>query len=119
MNGDRRSSERFHIECPVTASILGRSKGHVLRSGTLRDIGTDGACFSLGEPLELGTLLRLQVHFVNPSRGVTTMLFEGNVTRAGREPRYEIALRFRRSGRFLRGPRQLLQEKQGPEIGTA
>ncbi|HEV2495932.1 MAG TPA: PilZ domain-containing protein [Terriglobia bacterium] len=120
MNGDRRCSERFHIECAVTASILGRGKGHDLKSGTLRDIGVGGACFYLGEPLEVGTLLRLQVHFVNPSRGIATMLFEGNVMRAGGEPRYEIALQFRRSGRFLRGSPHALREKQeAPQIGTA
>jgi PilZ domain-containing protein len=120
MNGDRRRSERFHIECAVTASILGRGKGHNLKSGTLRDIGIGGACFCLGEPLEVGTLLRLQVHFVNPSRSVTTILFEGSVMRNGREPRYEIALQFRRSGRFLRLNLHAQREQRGmPQIGTA
>jgi len=119
-NGDRRRSERFQIECAVTASILGRGKGHDLKSGTLRDIGIGGACFYLGERIEVGTLLRLQVHFVKPSRRVTTMLFEGSVMRVGREPRYEIALQFRRSGRFLRASSHALPAELGtPQIGTA
>lgn len=113
MDGERRRSERFHIQCAVTASILGRGKGHNVKSGTLRDIGIGGACFYLGEPLEVGTRLRLQVHFVKPSRGVTTVMFEGSVMRASRERECEIALQFRSSGRFLRGNSPTLVEKQG------
>lgn len=120
INGDRRRSERFQIECAVTASIAGRGKGRDLKSGTLRDIGVGGACFYLSEPLEVGALLRLQVHFVNPNHRVTTMLFEGSVTRIGSEPRYEVAVQFRRSGRFLRASSHMLREEHGtPQIGTA
>lgn len=100
--GDRRRSERFHIECPVTVVVLGRGKGRELGPGRLYDIGIGGARFRLGEQLGIGTRLRMHVAFPSPNRGVSRVRFEGTVTRAGPEPQYETAMQFHRGGRFLR-----------------
>jgi len=103
VSGDRRRAERYYFECTVTASAIGRGKGHELKVGTLCNIGVGGACFRLDERLELGTQLRLQVHFLTPSGRTTTLLFEGRVVRARPAgPEYEIVLEFRRGGGFLR-----------------
>lgn len=104
MDGDRRGSTRFYIECPVSATIWNRGgKRQISRCGTLRDIGTGGACVLLAEPVEAGGAVRLLVHFFNPLRGRSTrVLFIGRVTRTTYDPRalsYKIALEFRRGGR--------------------
>jgi len=101
-HGDRRDSERFHIECSATVSVLGKGQKRELEPERLEDIGLGGARFSLGEPLEVGTRLRLHLHLPSPRGGVTTLRFEGVVARATHDPRCEVAMQFRRSGRFLR-----------------
>ena len=101
-HGDRRDSERFHIQCSATVSVLGRGQRRELEPEGLEDIGLGGARFFLAEPLEVGTRLRLHLRFPSPTGGVTTLRFEGVVARATYCPRCEVAMQFQRSGRFLR-----------------
>lgn len=69
--------------------------------GELLDIGVGGARLHLGQSLAAGTRVMLDVHF--PAGGtVTTVRFEGAVTRAQKKPRGEIVVRFHRTGRIFR-----------------
>ena len=70
--------------------------------GHLCDIGTHGARFQLNRQLSVGQILVLLVHFQDAEKGVTTVRFLGTVTRAQAGPVSQIAVRFRRGGRFLR-----------------
>jgi hypothetical protein len=45
----------------------------------------------------------LHVHFSHSNERVTTVRFEGIVKRVDPHPPYEIAVQFRRGGRFVRG----------------
>lgn len=101
MHLDRRQARRFRVERPVTVSILGRGKHRALESAALRDIGERGARLALGEPLDAGTRLRIDVRFPG-SNGATNIRFEGWVIRVGGGPGYEVAVRFQCGGRFVR-----------------
>ncbi len=101
-HGDRRHEKRFRIECPVTVETLAKNKGGEAAIGRLYDIGAHGARLYLSQPLEVGTAVVLRAHFTNPSKGVTRIRFEGIVVRSHRQAQYEIAVRFRFAGKFLR-----------------
>jgi len=80
----------------------GRDRG--LERGELVDVGEGGARLHLSQPLPVGTRVRLHICF--PTSGAaTTVRFEGAVTRAHDQPRYEIVVRFHRSGVILRNER--------------
>jgi hypothetical protein len=102
---NRRVVKRFRIECPVTVWIRSRRKEVLPEQGRLCDIGVDGARVSLNRPLRVGTRVVLHVHFANPMQGSTTVRFEGVVGRAEQRFGFEIAVHFRRSGRFVQGGR--------------
>lgn len=101
-SGEKRHAKRFEIDCPVTVGIRGRGNGHGLEQGRLHDIGVRGARFCLSRPLGVGTRIILHIHFRDASERVSTVRFEGIVTRAKQVPPHEIVVRFRRGGRFLR-----------------
>ena len=99
---EKRATRRFELRCPVTIKIRGQGKKREVTEGQLWEIGTGGAQISLPHALEEGTPLTVDVHFSHPNGSITTIRFEGVVARASREPRYEIVVQFRHSGRFLR-----------------
>jgi len=99
---EKRGSTRFAISCPVTVSIRGRGTRPEVTEGVLEEIGVGGARVSVPHPLEVGTPVTLDVHFSHPDGNITTVRFEGAVARASQNPGYDIAVRFRRRGRFLR-----------------
>lgn len=77
----------------------GRDRG--LNRGEVVDVGVGGARLHLSQPLPVGTRVMLDICF--PTSGAaTTVRFEGTVTRAQEQPRYEIVVRFHRSGMILR-----------------
>lgn len=100
MLSDRRQSSRFHVECPVTVSIV--SRGHRQQTAKLRDIGERGARILMSEPLDVGTRLRLDVQLPGRKRGLATVCFEGAVTRVSRGAGCEVAVQFRSGGHFIR-----------------
>ncbi len=101
--GEKRRAKRFEIDCPVTVAVLSPRNGGALRHGRLRNIGVRGARFQLDYPLQVGAVILLHVHFPHSQEQVTTARFEGIVARVdGDDPR-EVAVQFRRGGRFLRG----------------
>jgi hypothetical protein len=69
--------------------------------GVLCDIGVDGARLALKQPVPPGTKITLFAHFRAPEEQVTTIRFEGIVQRLHEEPRFEIAVNFQGTGRFL------------------
>ncbi len=102
---EKRRPKRFEIECPVTVAVLSPRNGGRMTKGKLRNIGERGARFQLGRPLKVGMRILLYVHFSQADEQVTTLRFEGIVTRVHlhQQPPHEIAVQFRRGGRFLRG----------------
>jgi hypothetical protein len=100
---EKRQAERFEIDCAVTVAILSPRNGEGMKRGRLRNIAVRGARFHLGHPLVVGARILLHVHFSHSSERVTTVRFEGIVMRVHHQPPYEIAVQFRRGGRFLRG----------------
>jgi hypothetical protein len=56
---------------------------------------------ALEQPVPPGTKLTLFVHFQAPQKQVTTIRFEGIVQRLQEEPRFQIAVDFQGTGRFL------------------
>jgi hypothetical protein len=48
-----------------------------------------------------GTKISLFAHFRDPENQVTTIRFEGVVQRLREEPRFQIAVNFQGTGRFL------------------
>jgi hypothetical protein len=99
---EKRASERLAISCPVTLSVRGRGTRPEVTEAVLEEIGIGGARVSVPHPLEVGTPVTLDVHFSHPDGSIATVRFEGVVARASQNPRYDIAVRFRRRGRFLR-----------------
>lgn len=97
------AEKRFEIESPVTVGVKVFGNGRALKLGRLRDIGVRGARFVLQEPLPVRAVIVLLVHFRDPFQRVTTLEFEGVVERVRMEPSCEIAVRFRKGVRFLRG----------------
>jgi hypothetical protein len=95
-----RKGERYEIRCPVTIELL--SRGSEQQSGELQDISMKGARFCCKRGLSIGTEIRLSVHFTHPENGVTTVVFEGAVSRTSDSSPYEIVASFRNSGSFLR-----------------
>ncbi len=80
------------------------------------DIGMNGARLRLEHPLPVGRVLVIYVHFQDPEKGVTTVRFVAIVIRAQAGLPHEIAVQFRRRGRFLR---DRLEGARGLENPTA
>jgi len=98
---EKRNGKRFAMNCPVSLKVLGRGKRHEAERGELLDVGEGGARLHLSQPLPVGTRVMLDICF--PTSGAaTTVRFEGTVTRAHEQPRYEIVVRFRGNGAILR-----------------
>ena len=105
--GEKRNGKRFGMDCPVSLKVLSRGKRHEAERGEVVDVGVGGARLHLSQPLPVGTRVMLDICF--PTGGAaTTVRFEGTVTRAQEQPRYEIVVRFHRSGRILRSELEAL-----------
>jgi len=96
-----REAKRFAIRCPVTVHLSNGPNHKVKVQGVLYDIGVDGAQLVLEQPVPPGTKISLFVHFRGPEKQVTTIHFEGFVQRLHEEPRFETAVSFQGTGRFL------------------
>lgn len=93
--------KRFEIRCPVTVQVSNGQNHTVKVQGVLYDIGVDGARVALEQPVPPGTKITLFAHFRDPEEQVTTIRFEGTVQRVQEEPRFQIAVNFHGTGRFL------------------
>jgi hypothetical protein len=98
----RGGERRYEIDCPVTVQIHGRSDGHALEKGRLRDIGLRSVRCNLEHAIEAGVPVTMHVHFSHPSGKTTTLVLKGTVERAQQGPPYEITVRFQGGARFLR-----------------
>lgn len=96
-----REARRFEIRCPVTVQVSNGPNHKVEVQGVLYDIGVDGARVALRQPVPPGTKITLLAHFQAPEEQVTTVRFEGTVQRLHEEPRFEIAVNFQGTGRYL------------------
>lgn len=100
---ENRRAQRFEIECPISVAVLSPRNGGGVMRGELRNIGVRGARFHLPYPLAVGMRVLLHVHFSHLNDGVTTVRFEGVVTRVHGQPGLEFAVQFQGGGKFLRG----------------
>lgn len=114
---ERRRGERFSIQCTVTIAAEDRGKIVEVQRADLQDIGAYGARFHASRKLEIGTRITLDVNFPSPRKGVTTLHFEGVVTRSG--IRDETAVEFNQAGKFLKRGFELLQEPKPGKAGSA
>jgi hypothetical protein len=96
-----RDAKRFEIRCPVTVQVSNGQKHKVNVQGVLYEIGVDGARVALEQPVPPGTKISLFAHFRGPEEQVTTIRFEGIVQRLQEEPRFQIAVSFQGTGRYL------------------
>jgi hypothetical protein len=96
-----RGAKRFEIRCPVTVQVSNGPNHSVKVQGVLYDIGVDGARVALKQPVAPGTKITLLAHFRGPDDEATTIRFDGIVQRVHEEPRFEIAVNFRGTGRYL------------------
>jgi c-di-GMP-binding flagellar brake protein YcgR len=102
MNRGVRKHKRFDIRCPVTVHLSHGLNHEAEVPGVLYDIGLGGAKLGLEQPLPPGTEITLFVHFQDPDKLVSsTVRFEGTVKRLNEEPRFEIGVGFRGTGRFI------------------
>jgi len=115
-----RDAKRFEIRCPVTVQVSNGHNHKVKVQGVLHNIGVDGARVALKQPVPPGTKITLFAHFRDPEEHITTIRFEGTVQRVREEPRFEIAVGFHGTGRFLQ--KQLVdihaEDPAGPDGGT-
>jgi hypothetical protein len=110
-----RNTKRFEIRCPVTVQVSNGHNHQVKLHGVLYDIGVDGARVALKQPVPPGTKITLFAHFQAPEEQVTTIRFEGTVQRLREMPRFEIAVDFHGTGRFLQ--KQLVDLRAGKTAG--
>jgi hypothetical protein len=96
-----RKAKRFEIRCPVTVQLSNGQNHKVKVQGELYDIGFDGARVALDQTVPPGTKITLFAHFRDVEEQVTTIRFEGIVKRLREEPRFQIAVNFQRTDRFL------------------
>ncbi len=98
-----RASTRYDIHCPVTVQVPGRLNGTTQVDGELWEISEDGARIFLDKPLRRGTEILLFAHFRHPHKGVSTIRFQGVVESLNEQPRFEMAVRFNGSAKFVPG----------------
>ncbi len=96
-----RSSTRYDIHCPVTVQVPGKLNGTAQVEGELWEISEDGARVFLDKPLRQGTEILLFAHFRHPRKGVSTIRFQGVVESLQEQPRFEMAVRFSGSAKFV------------------
>jgi len=111
-----REAQRFEIRCPVTVQVSNGPNHKVKVQGVLYDIGVDGARVALNQPVPPGTKISLFAHFRAPEEQVTTIRFEGIVQRLHEGPRFEIAVNFQGTGRFMQ--RQIVDLQAVKAAGT-
>jgi len=96
-----RKERRFEIRCPVTVRLSNGRNHETEIPGMLYDIGVGGAKLELEQPLARGTKIAVLVHFRSPDKQITTVRFEGIVEHLKKEPRFEVDVDFRGTGRYL------------------
>jgi hypothetical protein len=101
MSHSMRKERRFEIRCPVTVRLSNGLNHETEIPGRLYDIGVGGAKLELDQPLVRGTKVAVLVHFQTPDKQVTTVRFEGVVEHLKKEPRFEVDVDFRGTGRYL------------------
>lgn len=112
MAEERRAQGRFRIECPVVVSPRELDAAMDAIKGQLLDIGSRGARLVVGESLEVGTQVVIELELPSPRQGLTRIRFQGTVLRS--QPQHEVAVSFPESGIFLRsGLEGLDQSNQG------
>ncbi len=111
-----RASGRLEIDSHVTVGLKVLTNGQCLEFGRLRDIGERGARFTLSRPLDVGTPVKLLVHFRDPYGQVVTLSFKAIVTAAQRDPPHEINVQFRRGPRFYRGDLNEMSRHEQKEL---
>jgi PilZ domain len=99
---ERRNEKRFQISCPISVFVGRRGRHTEAERGHLCDIATAGARFQFGRALSVGKTIALMIHFPDPPQGVVTVRFTGAVIRTQVGLPFEIAVRLRGGGRFLR-----------------
>ena len=100
MAEDRRARERFRIECPVVVQTQDFNTHMPAIRGKLLDIASNGARLLVGEPLEAGSQVVLEVELPSSRPGFNRIRFEGTVLRS--QSQHEVAVTFQESGKFLR-----------------
>jgi hypothetical protein len=100
MTEDRRARERYRIECPVLVRTQEFETPMPTIKGKLLDIAASGARLLVGESIEAGSHVVLEVELPSPRRGFNTIRFEGTVLRS--QSQHEVAVTFPDAGRFLR-----------------
>jgi PilZ domain len=97
---ERRTQERFRIDCPVFVASQDLDKDMVAIKGKLLDIGSRGARFLVYESLEVGSRVVMELELPSPRRGFNRIRFEGTVMRS--QLHNEITVTFVETGEFLR-----------------
>jgi PilZ domain len=100
MMEDRRGRERFRIGCPVVVQTQDFNTHMPAIRGKLLDIASNGARLLVGESLEAGSHVVLDVELPSSRPGFNRIRFEGTVLRS--ESQHEVAVTFQESGKFLR-----------------
>lgn len=100
MTEDRRARERFRIECPVVVQTQDFETHMPAIRGKLLDIASNGARVLIGESLEPGSHVVLDVELPSSRPGFNRVRFEGTVLRS--QSQHEVAVTFQESGKFLR-----------------
>jgi PilZ domain-containing protein len=99
---ERRADKRWKMELSATLLTRGTGKRREAEEAQLEDIGPRGARLRTSKQVRPGTEVVLDVHCRLPSGDLTTLRFEGTVLRVVETAPFEIAIKFRGRGRFLR-----------------
>jgi|SRR5215472_6769866 len=100
MTEDRRARERFRIECPVVVQTQDFNTNMPEIKGKLLDIASSGARLLVGESIETGSHVVLDIELPSSRPGFNRIRFEGTVLRS--QSQHEVAVTFQESGKFLR-----------------
>jgi len=111
MTKDRRARERFRIECPAVVQTQDFNTHMPAIRGKLLDIASNGARLLIGESLEAGSHVVLEVELPSSRPGFNRVRFEGTVLRS--QSQHEVAVTFQESGKFLRSD---LEEFGHPDV---
>jgi PilZ domain len=114
MTEERRQCARYKIDCPVTVLTPGRGKKRLIGRGWLYDINDKGARFLLECSLDAGSLISIEVDFLNPDGQFTTIRFRGIVTRVSPGDSYEIAVSFLKGESYVRGKGSRVKKGDSP-----
>jgi hypothetical protein len=100
MTEERRARERYRIECPVLVRTEEFEPQMPAIKGKLLDIAASGARLLVGESIQAGSHVVLEVELPSPRRGLNRIRFEGTVLRS--QSQHEVAVIFPDAGKFLR-----------------